>query len=206
MQNHIHNCEDDNYKQNYKRCPKLYEEIIKYRMKNFKLEKLFESDDKIEISRMESKLIRNNKLNELMYNNVLGASGRRVLSNEDVYFIRELYKEKKLYIDIAYEIYYKDLITHRAFKKAWHGDTFKDIHYDVYDEENKDWHFAKGQSRPGEKNRASKYTEVEVIYIRKRRDMGDELNEVWKEYIGRSHKNSFIAIWYDKNWTYLLAN
>lgn len=204
MKSHISNCKDEHYKNDYKTCPKLYEEIMKYGLKNFSIYKIFESEDKIEISRMESKMIRTNMNNELIYNNVMGASGRRVLYEEDVYFIRELYKRKYLHIDEAYEIYYKDVVTHKAFKKAWHGDTFKNIHYDVYTKENKEWHFAKGQSRPGEKNRASKYTEKEVILIRKRRDMGEKLNDVWEDYKGRSHKNSFLAIWNNKNWTYLL--
>lgn len=206
LSEHIGNCKNEKYKVHYKRCPKLYDDIINLGFENFTYIKLYESEDKIEISRKESKLIRENIGNELMYNNVLGASGRRVLSDEDVCFIRDLYASKTIYIKEAYDIYYKDIITYRAFKKCWHGDTFPDIHYDVYTKENKEWHFSKGQSRPGEKNRASKYTEEEVISIRKRRDSGESKADVWKDYKGRSHRNSFYAIWYDRNWKHLLEN
>ena len=205
MKQHLNNCNNDKYKDFYKKCPKLYEDILEYGIENFKLIKIYESNNKIEISRFESKLIRNNIGNELMYNNVLGASGRRVLSFEDVYFIRDLYKQKKLYIKEAYEIYYKDLITFRAFKKAWHGETFKNIHYDVYTTENKQFHFSKGQSRKGEINGKSVFSEKDVVNIRSRRDNGENKISVWEDYKKLNvSRNSFYDIWNNKSWKYLI--
>lgn len=181
----------------------LYLDFLKYGFDNFKFEKLYESEDKIEVSRMESRTIRENYEDKLMYNNMNGASGRRVLREDDVIFIRDLYSKKELYIFEAYDKYYKDIVTFRAFKKAWHGDTFKDIHYDVYTKENKRWHFSKGQSRQGEKNRSAIFTEQEVLDIRKRRDNGENKEDVRKLY-PKGTKSCFDGIWKDKNWKYLL--
>lgn len=204
IERHLKNAIFDQYEIWYKKCPELYEDIIRYGIDNFEVTIINETNDKIEISRQESKEIRKNSRNPLLYNKTMGASGRRVLSDEDVYFIRELYKNKTIYIKEAYEIYYKDIVTYRAFKKCWHGDTFKDIHYDVYTKENKDWHFAKGQSRPGEKNPKSKYTKEEVISIRKRRDNGEPKEVVKRDFLGRSSSNAFNEIWNNKSWKMLL--
>lgn len=175
----------------------------KYGVEGFEFEILFSSKDKVLISRMESRLIRNEKGNPLNYNIMQGASGRKTLYDEDIVFIRKLYSECRMEIRDAYEEYYKNIITFRAFKKAWLGETFKEIMPEVYTEQNKKWHYKKGQSRPGEQNRASKYTEEEVILIRKRRDEGERACDVFKDFKGRSSKTSFYAIWNDKNWKYL---
>ena len=181
----------------------LYLDFLKYGTDVFIFEKLYESEDKIEVSRMESKTIRENMDDPLIYNNMKGASGRRVLREDDIIFIRDLYAKKELYIFEAYDKYYKNIITFRAFKKAWHGDTFKDIHYDVYTPENKKWHFSKGQSRQGEVNRSAIYTEEEVLDIRRRRDNGESRSEVRKIY-PKGTKECFYSIWNNKNWKHLL--
>lgn len=182
----------------------LYHDLDKYGLESFDFEILATSKDKVVISRLESKFIRENYNDKLSYNISKGASGRRVLYKEDVEFIRELYNERKLTIDEAYNKYYKGIITHRAFKKAWFGDTFKDVKYEVYNDENKAWHFAQGQSRKGEQNGSSKYTEKEVISIRNRRDNGEKLNDVWKDYKDKSLKVTFRDIWNNKSWKYLV--
>ena len=115
----------------------LHEDIVHYGIENFDIEILEQSEDKIIISRLESDTIRNNAEDKLLYNKSIGASGRRVFYESDIIFIRQLYDKKELYIKDAYEQYYKDIVSYRAFKKVWHGDTFKDIYYHVYTEENK---------------------------------------------------------------------
>lgn len=184
-------------------CPELYKDLEELPKNFFEYEILFQSNDKVEVSRMESKLIREAKNDPLIYNISLGASGRRVLEQKDIVFIRELYNEKKMYITEAYNKYYKDVITFRAFKKAWHGDTFKDIHYHVYTKENKSWHFSKGQSRPGETNGCSIFTEKQVIEIRCRRDNGESMKDVFKDY-PFVQLPCFRSIWNNKTWKYLL--
>ena len=94
-------------------------------IKDFDIEIIKETDDIVEASRLESYLIRNFENKSLLYNSSLGASGKRVFKEDDIIFIRNLYQEKRLYVSDAYEKYYKDKVTFRAFKKVWHGDTFK---------------------------------------------------------------------------------
>lgn len=139
------------YKDTIKQNNELHKDVKKFGIENFNVEILFSSDNKIETSRMESKLIRENIGDEKMYNKSHGASGRRVFYLSDIEFIRNLYSTKTMTIEEAYERYYKDVVTFRAFKKVWHGDTFKDICSEVFTEENKKWYFSKGQSRPCEK-------------------------------------------------------
>lgn len=181
----------------------LYKDIEKYGKEFFKTDILFESDDSVEIARMESKLIRESADSKLMYNTTIGASGRRVFYESDVIFIRKLYSEKKMYITEAYKKYYEGIVSFRAFKKLWHGDTFKNISYEVYTQENKEFHFAKGQSRRGEINGRSVYKEVDVREIRRRKNKGELKSVVKKdyEYLGAPH--GFDYIWNGKNWKYI---
>lgn len=195
---HLHSCVENQHN-------KLHMDIKELNEEDFSVEILFESDDMIEVSRMESKLIRENKNNKLMYNKTMGASGRRVFYKSDIIFIRELYGNKSIYINDAYDKYYKDLVTNRSFKKVWHGDTFKDIHYHVYTEENKTWHFAKGQSRPGSKNGKAVLCEDDVLKMRHRRDMGEKFNPVFKDYAHKGIcRDGVMSVWNDKTWKYLL--
>lgn len=182
----------------------LHKEIEELGVENFKIEILYSGSDNVEVSRMESKLIRQNKGDEKMYNKTLGAAGRRVFYESDIVFIRELYDKKELYITEAYDMYYKDVVSFRAFKKIWHGDTFKDIHYDVYNKENKLWHFAKGQSRPAENNGRSKLTKEDVINIRRRRDNNEESKHVFEDYRNLVSHSVFRKVWKDKSWTSII--
>lgn len=180
---------------------KMYNDMIKNNLtiEDFDIEIIKETDDIIEASRLESYLIRNFKDKKLLYNTVLGAAGRRVFSEDDIIFIRNLYQEKKLYITEAYEKYYKNKVTFRAFKKVWHGETFKNISQHVYTAENKKWHFSKGQSRPGDVNGRAIFSEQEVIEIRKLKDSGLDFNEVRNMY---NDKNKLAPLAFKGIWNY----
>lgn len=136
-----------------------------------------------------------------MYNKSLGASGRRVFYYSDIKFIRELYNTRTMTTEQAYKTYYKDIVTFRAFKKVWHGETFTDICPEVFTKENKDWYFAKGQSRPCEKNGKSKLTNKDVQEIRKRKLNGEKPKEVYEDY---KHKgilyDGFCSVWRGRTW------
>lgn len=182
----------------------LYEDILSLGFDKFNIEKIDECEDIVKSSRLESSLIRQNIGNPLMYNVSLGASGRRVFYEEDIRFIRKLYKSKEIYIEDAYDNFYKDIVTFRAFKKVWHGETFKDISYDVYTEENKSFHFKHGQSRVGEVNGTSKYTEKEVLEIRKRKQNGETKASVYKDFEYKNARGGFEGIWLNQTWKHLL--
>lgn len=176
----------------------LHEDIVHYGIENFDIEILEQSEDKIIISRLESNTIRNNAEDKLLYNKSIGASGRRVFYESDIIFIRQLYDKKELYIKDACEQYYKDIVSYRAFKKVWHGDTFKDIYYHVYTEENKAWHFAKGQSRPHEQNGRAKVTEKDVAFIRRCKRMGI----AWQQVYNKRYKNILCSVAFKDIWDY----
>lgn len=197
--NHYHTI-----KSTLKQHNELHKDIKKYGESFFTMEIIMENEDKIKISRAESKMIRERKNDPLCYNKTIGASGRRVFYESDIIFIRELYNEKNLYITEAYDLYYKNIVSFRAFKKVWHGDTFKDIHYDVYTEENKAWHFSKGQSRPGEKNGRSILTVKDVKYIRRCKRFGiDKFKLYEKRYKDIVKYATFNEVWNNKKWKHV---
>lgn len=196
-------CHYEVYKSATKQNNELHLDILKYGKENFEYEILYSSDDNVQISRIESKLIRENSKDENMYNITLGASGRRVFYKSDIEFIRKLYNEKKLYITEAYEKYFKGIVSFRAFKKVWHGDTFKDIMYEVYTEENKKWHFSKGQSRKGEINGNSSLKTEDIINIRRRKNNNECKEEVFEDYKNIIGKVGFSYIWNNKTWKHI---
>lgn len=183
----------------------LYQDIRKYGEENFIVEILFENENIVEASRYESDIIKENIKDPLIYNKSIGASGRKVLRDSDIFFIRDLYQKKELYIADAYNKYYKDIISFRAFKKAWHGDSFKNIHYDVYTIENKKFHFSKGQSRPEEKNGRAIYSKQNVIDIRTRQKNGEDKQSVYQDYKYLNSKAGFDYIWNGKNWKSIIV-
>lgn len=178
----------------------FHKDIEKMNADDFEIEVIYESDDKVECSRIESKLIRENKDNPLMYNQAMGASGRRVFYYSDIVFIRSLYKECNLTCREAYKKYYSDVVTYRAFEKLWFGETYKDIMCDVYTEENQKWHYSKGQSRPCEMNGRSIYTIDMVKEIRRRKANGETKSEVYESYKYLNARGGFEGIWLGNTW------
>lgn len=181
----------------------FYKDIHTYGRDKFRIDIIYECKDIIEASRIESELIRSNKNDELIYNKMMGASGRRVFSDKDIIFIRNIYESKTMYIQEAYDEYYDEVVSFRAFKKAWHGDTFKDISYHVYTEENKRFHFSLGQSRKGEINRSAIFTEGDVIDIRTRKSKGEDKKSVKDDYAHLNAPHGFDGIWRGDNWKHV---
>lgn len=181
----------------------LHNDIKKYGKENFTITIIEETDDKIEASRLESKLIREHKEDEMCYNISQGASGRRVFYDSEIKFIRMLYGECKMIGSEVYEKYFKGKVTKKAFSKVWKGETFKDICYDVYTKENKSWHSSKGRSLRGEKNGMAIVTEQDVIFIRTQKKNGKSRFEIYELYKDKLTKGSFECIWYNQNWKYI---
>lgn len=80
------------------------------------------------------------------YNSTIGGKSlfgdnhpRAYLSNEDIYNIREEYKNGTPFRDV-YSRYENTGISKRGFKKVWDGENWTHIHMDVYTEENKQKH------------------------------------------------------------------
>lgn len=64
---------------------------------------------------------------------------RALLTEEDVWIIRELYN-MKIPRREAYKMFEETGISERGFKKVWDCENWPNIHEDVYTEENKQWH------------------------------------------------------------------
>ena len=86
------------------------------------------------------------------------------LTEQDVYNIRESYRNH----EHKYEVYerYKHKISKLYFSNLWEGQSWKDVNYDVYTEENID--FYKNKTSIGQDSTNSVFTNLEVFELRKR--------------------------------------
>lgn len=64
---------------------------------------------------------------------------RAILDEDQVWEIRELYNLKVKRSDV-YDLFKYTGITERGFKKIWDGQTWPNIHNEVYTQENREWH------------------------------------------------------------------
>lgn len=121
-----------------------------------------------------------------------------ILSDKDVYNIRERYKNK----EFKQEVYktYKDKITYSTFCGIWNGNDRKTIHMDVYTDEIKSFRKrSSAMTRNWFKN--CSFTEEDVQYIRTLKEAGmskqgakklfpnikqNIFQDIW---LGRTHKN-----------------
>ncbi len=96
--------------------------------------------------------------------NIGESNGRVILSEKEVYDIREDYNNH-ISKKISYEKY-KDKIAWYSFSNIWEGYSWQHIHYDVYTEENK-LYYMKGTSL-GENGKSAIFTDKEVLELRNR--------------------------------------
>lgn len=95
----------------------------------------------------------------------IGESNSNVkLTEKEVYDIRESYKNHER----KYEVYerYKHKISRSYFSSLWEGNSWKHIHYDVYNEENLNYY--KYETTVGEKSSSSIFTDEQVSQFRNR--------------------------------------
>ena len=125
------------------------------------------------------------------YNRTIGGSSlrgknhpRALISEDTVWKIRELYGQKVKRSSV-FSVFQNDEITERNFLKIWNGETWTDIHMDVYTPENKAWHKAqincnKDQKGLSSLNRAIKQDEIDQ-WINDYND-GLTINAIAKKY------------------------
>ena len=145
------------------------------------------------------------------YNETVGGDGivghsderhpKTKLTNKDVWNIRECYKNHQEQKIIYQE--YKDKIGESGFKKIWNGYTWKDIHMDVYTDENKNYYKFKRNSN-SENNSHAKLKENDVYNIRLRKKNGEKCQDVYKDYTQLTYK-SFQNVWYYVNWKHIIV-
>lgn len=121
------------------------------------------------------------------------------LTAEEVYYIRECYNQHYNKEDVYEE--FADRLSEGGFHKIWLGQNWREIHMDVYTEENRQYYLYQRNSHPGSKNGRSKLTEQMVIDIRTRKKNGEKIADVYKDYkdTGMTY-GSFKNTWCGQNW------
>lgn len=111
------------------------------------------------------------------------------LNEEDVKEIRIAYnnhcKQKEVYKK------YKDKITFQSFQNLWQGKSWAHIMPEVFTEENKQY-YKTGQSK-GEQGASAKFTDNEVIAIRKRY-VTESAKDIYNDYKDRISYQAFQQI------------
>ena len=200
-----HSKNEHNAKKTY-----IHKAINKYGKDNFKFEVLEECKFE-ELDKKECEYIAKFKSNVrgIGYNSTPGGDARynvvlkgtdnpvSVFNEEEVFFIREKYADKNTSCSEAYNLFcskYKN-ISINTFKSVWKGNGYKDIHYDVYTEENKKMNRTLGFI----KKDITKHSRVvdldDVLSIRKQKKDGAKKKKVYEKY-NKYNKSTFEDIWY----------
>lgn len=119
------------------------------------------------------------------------------ITTNDVINIRKRWAAKK---ETTNEIYldYQDKINRSTFGYICAWKTWPDILPELNTEENKHWHLSVKTS--GEKNGRAKLKERDVINIRHRKNNGETLSQVYKDYSNIIGSGGFENVWYGKTW------
>jgi hypothetical protein len=114
-----------------------------------------------------------------------------MLTNKDVFDIREMYKEGYQRKE-AWEKFIKSKdcikISYKCFKEVWAGNRNRITHYDVYDIP-KDVIY---------KRRFEKSYGISVDEIRRRRDSGESRSEIYRSINSKLSQDSFDNVFYNK--------
>ena len=177
----------------YGRSPEktLYKAFIKYGLNNFSFEIIEEMNSK------EYEELGNERENYWInyyntfqngYNETLGGDGGRTcedyrekfgkLTREEVYYLRERFKECKYPASYVYKYEFKDRISLRGFQAIWTGENSKDIHYDVFTAENKKKQISLSRKYEGVLRR--KISLEDTLKIRDRINNGELCSDIWR--------------------------
>ncbi len=111
---------------------------------------------------------------------------RAILTDEQVWDIREMYKNHCKFSEVKEKYLYTD-ITERGLQKIWRNETWCHIHSDVYTPENKKWHetFGVGHSvdqiGTSSKDRALSQEEIDNI-VKDHKEFNLSITELSKKY------------------------
>lgn len=126
------------------------------------------------------------------------------LTTEEVYYIRECYNHH-LNKDDVYEEF-SDKLSKSGFHKIWLGQNWREVHMDVFTEENRQYYLYQRNSHPGSTNGRAKLTEEMVIDIRIRKKNGEKLSDVYKDYKYTGITlGSFKNTWSNQNWKNIIV-
>ena len=189
----------------------LYRALRKYGVEQFTYDILI-ACSKEQLDEYESYYIHLYKSNESNYGYnetsgydmaSYGVSGEKhpnhKLTVKDVYFIRECYNQH-WDKNAVYELY-KDRINPTGFHKIWNNFTWKEVHQEVYTEENRQYYLYKRNSHPGSKNPRALLNETDVYNIRLRKKNGETIKNVYQDYKHTGiTEGSFKQVWCYQNW------
>ena len=122
----------------------------------------------------------------------------RIISDEEVIAIRDIRNEGKVSRGEAKELF--PHINNNTFNDIWYNHTFKNIQSDKPVVKT-DKMLRKPTDQYGANNPYSKYSVEDVKTIRSRRDNGEKMKDVYKDYKNRTHLTSFSNIWKGKSYT-----
>lgn len=187
----------------------LYVAIRKYSLDNFKFEVLEET---IDFEEREKYWIAYYDTFNHGYNETIGGEignmqhgenhSNAKLSKQDVIDIRDAYNNHERCKEVYLK--YQDRIQFNGFHKIWKGETWKNVHMDVYTLENKEFHkHNTGQS--GSSNGRSKLKEEDVYNIRLRKKNGETCQQVYQDYQHLITKGSFENVWGGYNWKHIIV-
>lgn len=111
------------------------------------------------------------------------------LTEEDVKKIRIAYNNHKRQKDVYEE--YKNIITFQSFQNVWQGRSWSHIMPEVFTEENKQYY--KTEQSKGEQGTGAKFTNEEVINIRKRY-VNESAKNIYNDYKDRVSYQTFQQI------------
>lgn len=170
-----------------------YENFIVYPIERFKNDQdYFENSDKREIYWIKyyRTYIGDSRL--FGYNGTIGGDGGRtsvdsyekqgVLTKEEIYYLRERYKECKYPSSVIYEKEFKSKISKRGFQAIWLGENGRHIHEDVFTEENRKKQYKLVRAYEGCLRRRKKISFEENKAIREERKNGLSWIEIYKKH------------------------
>ena len=189
----------------------LYRAFRKYGIDNFSFE-IIEECSKEELDEKEKQYILqyHSCIDAYGYNETCGydapqygLSGEQhpnhKLTTDEVYYIRECYNQHLKKEDVYEE--FSNRLSASGFHKIWLGENWREIHMDVYTEENRQYYLFQRNSHPGSSNGRSKLTEKMVIDIRTRKKNGEKMLKVYEDYKDTGITiGSFKQVWYYQNW------
>lgn len=112
-------------------------------------------------------------------------NGNAKITDQDVYYIRECYKNHKRRIDIYQE--YKDKLSESSFNSLWQGQYRTNIHMDVYIQENLNYYIGK------------RFTDEEVYNFRKRY-VNETAESIYQDVKDRCSFSTFKKILYGERY------
>ena len=134
--------------------------------------------------------------NEGGLSNLIGSQNPKAkLTEEDVIKIRQAYAEHKKQKDVYEE--YKDIISFSYFQNLWQGRSWGHIMPEVFTEENKQYYIY--QNSNGGNGASAKFTDEEVINIRKRY-VNESAKTIYEDYKDRVSYQTFQAMLWGRSY------